>query len=247
MKRRKIFAVTAIGAAAALMISACSSSSSSSSSGSSNNTTTGAVAFNAGISSVVNPSTHKGGTLTFDNSSTPDSFDPGNTYYAWVLNFDRLFVMPMYTFKSCPGPCGEQLVPDLATDMGTVSSDGLTWTFHIKSGIKFENGTVVTSQDVKYGIERTYDRTVAANGPTYYQALLTDPKYPGPYKDKSPGKMGLTAIDIPDATTLVFHLQKPFPDLPDVLAFPSSAPVLPSADTGTNYQLHPLSTGPDMF
>jgi ABC-type transport system substrate-binding protein len=237
-------AATAVGAAAALLISACSSSGSSSSS-SNNNTTTGAVAFNAGISGVVNASTHKGGTLIYDNSSTPDSFDPGNTYYAWVLNFDRLFVMPMFTFKSCPGSCGLQLVPDLATDMGTVSSDGLTWTFHIQSGVKFEDGTVVTAQDVKYGIERTYDRSVAANGPTYYQALLTDPKYPGPYKDKNP--TGLTAIDTPNATTLVMHLQAPFPDLPDVLAFPSSAPVPQSKDTGSNYQLHPVSTGPYMF
>jgi peptide/nickel transport system substrate-binding protein len=243
MKRRSIIATTAVGAVAALLISACSSSGSSS--GSSNTPTTGAVAFNAGISSVVNPSTQKGGTLIYDNSSTPDSFDPGNTYYAWVLNFDRLFAMPMFTYKSCPGSCGLQLVPDLATDMGTVSSDGLTWTFHIQSGVKFENGTVATAQDVKYAIERTYDRSVMANGPTYYQALLTDPKYVGPYKDKSPA--GLTAIDTPNATTLVFHLQAPFPDLPYVLAFPSSAPVLPSADTGSNYQLHPLSTGPYMF
>src|SRR6202047_2006320 len=142
MRRRRILAATAVGAAAALLISACSSSGGSSSSSGNNNTTPGAVAFNAGISSVVNPSTHKGGTLIYDNSSTPDSFDPGNTYYAWVLNFDRLFVMPMYTFKSCPGTCGEQLVPDLATDMGTVSSDGRTWTVHIQSGVKFEDGTV---------------------------------------------------------------------------------------------------------
>jgi peptide/nickel transport system substrate-binding protein len=245
MKRRRIFAVTAVGAAAALMISACSSSSGSSSSSGTNNTTTGAVAFNAGITGVVNASTHKGGTLIFDDSGTPDSFDPGNTYYAWVLNFDRLFAMPMFTYKSCPGSCGLQLVPDLATDMGTTSADGLTWTFHIQPDVKFENGTVVTAADVKYAIERTYDRSVMANGPTYYQVLLTDPKYPGPYKDKS--ATGLTAIDTPNATTLVFHLQAPFPDLPYVLAFPNSAPVLPSADTGANYQLHPLSTGPYMF
>jgi peptide/nickel transport system substrate-binding protein len=243
MKRRSIIAATAVGAAAALLVSACSSSGGSSSGSSA--TTTGT--FNAGISGVVNPSTHKGGTLVFDNSSTPDSFDPGNTYYAWVLNFDRLFAMPMFTYKSCPGSCGNALVPDLATDMGTVSDNGLTWTFHIQSDVKFENGTVVTAQDVKYAIERTYDRSVMANGPTYYQVLLTDPKYPGPYKDKSADKMGLTAIDTPNATTLVFHLQAPFPDLAYVLAFPSSAPVLPSADTGSNYQLHPLSTGPYMF
>jgi peptide/nickel transport system substrate-binding protein len=245
MKRRRIIAATAFGAAAALLISACSSSSSSSSGSSSATPTTGAVAFNAGISSVVNPSTHKGGTLIFDNSSTPDSFDPGNTYYAWVLNFDRLFAMPMFTYKSCPGSCGLQLVPDLATDMGTTSDNGLTWTFHIQPNVKFENGTVVTSADVKYAIERTYDRSVMANGPTYYQVLLTDPKYPGPYKDKS--ATGSTAIDTPNATTIVFHLAAPFPDLPYVLAFPNSAPVLQSADTGANYQLHPLSTGPYMF
>jgi peptide/nickel transport system substrate-binding protein len=203
------------------------------------------VAFNAGITSVVNPSTHKGGTLTYDLSNTPDSTDPGNTYYAFMLNFDRLYAMPMFTYKSCPGSCGLQLVPDLATDMGTTSDNGLTWTFHIQPDVKFENGTVVTAADVKYAIERTYDRSVLANGPTYYQVLLTDPKYPGPYKDKS--STGLTAIDTPNATTLVFHLVSPFPDLPDVLAFPNTAPVLPSADTGSNYQLHPLSTGPYMF
>jgi len=214
MKRRSIIAATAVGAISALLISACSSSSSSS--GSSTTPTTGAVAFNAGISSVVNPSSTKGGTLTFDVRGTPDSFDPGNTYYAWVLDFDHLFTMPLFGYKSCAGSCGLQLVPDLATHMGTTSDNGLTYTVNIQPDVKFENGTVVTSQDVKYAIERTYDRSVMANGPTYYQALLTDPKYPGPYKDKS--ATGLTAIDTPNATTLVFHLQAPFPDLPYVLA-----------------------------
>jgi len=206
-----------------------------------------AAAFNGGLSSVVNPSDHKGGTLIFDAQSTPDSFDPGNTYLPWVMNFDRLFAMPMFTYKSCPGSCGLQLVPDLATDLGTVSSDGMTWTFHIQSDVKFENGTTVTAQDVKYAIERTYDRSVLAYGPSYYRTLLTDPNYPGPYQDRSKNLMGLTAIGTPNATTLVFHLQFPFPDLPYVLAFPDSAPVLPSADKGGNYQLHPLSTGPYMF
>ena len=244
MKRRNTIAATAVGAIAALVISACSSSSSSSSGPTS---TTGAVAYNAGVTKVVNPSSAKGGTLIYDNSSTPDSFDPGNTYYAWVLNFDRLFAMPMFTYKSCPGSCGLQLVPALATDLGTVSNKGLTWTFHIQPNIKFEDGTAVTSQDVKYAVERTYDRSVMANGPTYYQALLADPKYPGPYKDRAKNLMGLTSVQTPDATTIVFNLQAPFADFPYVLAFPSSAPVPPSKDTGTNYQLHPLSTGPYKF
>jgi peptide/nickel transport system substrate-binding protein len=246
MKRRNTIAATAVGAIAAIVISACSSSGSSGS-GSGATATTGAVAYNAGITTVVNPSSAKGGTLIYDNSSTPDSFDPGNTYYAWVLNFDRLFAMPMFTYKSCPGNCGLQLVPALATDLGTVSNKGLTWTFHIQPNIKFEDGTAVTSQDVKYAVERTYDRAVMANGPSYYKALLADPTYPGPYKNRTKNLMGLTSVQTPDATTIVFNLQAPFADFPYVLAFPNSAPVPPSKDTGTNYQLHPLSTGPYKF
>ena len=57
---------------------------------------------------MVNPSSHKGGTITFASTSTPDSFDPGNTYYAWVQNFDRYFMTPLITYKSCPGTCGNR-------------------------------------------------------------------------------------------------------------------------------------------
>jgi len=245
--------VAAVGTAAGLLLSGNPGKGGSPPGGSSSGSGTGAsspgtvAAFNGGLSAVINPSDHKGGTLNFDAQGTPDSFDPGNTYQPWVMNFDRLFAMPMFTYKSCPGQCGLQLVPDLATDLGTVSPDGMTWTFHIQPDVKFENGTTVTAQDVKYAIERTYDRSVLDNGPTYYQELLTDPDYPGPYQDRAKNLMGLTAIDIPNATTLVFHLQSPFPDLPYVLAFTDTAPVLPSADKGGNYQLHPLSTGPYMF
>ena len=72
------------------------------------------------------------------------------------------------TFKNCPGACGKTLVPALATAPGVASDNGLTWTYHIKSGVKFQDGTPVTSQDVKYAVERTFDRGVLANGPNYF-------------------------------------------------------------------------------
>jgi peptide/nickel transport system substrate-binding protein len=118
------------------------------------------------------------------------------------------------------------------------------WTYHIKQGLKFEDGSPVTAQDVKYAVERTYDRSVMANGPTYYQALLADPKYPGPYKDKTGD---LTSVTTPDQYTIQFHLVSPFPDFDYVVAFSNSAPVPKAKDTGANYQLHPMSTGPYMF
>ena len=232
---------------AGLGLAACSSGGSSTSSGGSGSSTSGSASFNAALSGVVNPSTHKGGTLTFAESSTPDSFDPGNTYYAWTWNITRLWATPLVTYESCPGNCGLQLTPGIATSLGVVSDNGLVWTYHLKQGLKFEDGTPVTSEDVKYAVERTYDRSVLANGPSYFPTLLADPTYPGPYKDRSKNLMGLTSVTTPDAYTIQFHLQHPFPDFNYVAAIPQTAPVPPDKDTGSNYQLHPVSTGPYMF
>jgi len=248
--------LAAVGAAGALALAACSSSSSGTGGGT-------AAGFNAGSTSVVNASTHKGGTLAFASSAAiPDSTDPGNTYYAQMWNLTRLYVMPLMTFKSCPGSCGGQVVPMLATAPGTISNNGLTWTYHIRPNVHFEDGTLVTSQDVKYAIERTFDRGKFPLGPNYWATLLapqnatcakamasgkTTGCYPGPYVDRSKNLMGLNAVQTPNSTTVVFHLAKPFADLNYVAAIPQSAPVPPNKDTGANYQLHPISTGPYMF
>jgi peptide/nickel transport system substrate-binding protein len=247
MSRRRTSVLAALGVSAALVITACSSSSSSPGSTSTSSSTP--VAFNAGVNNVVNPSTAKGGTIIYDNSSGPDSTDAGNTYYAFNLNFTRLYATPLTTYKSCPGSCGQQIVPGLATSLGVASDNNMTWTYTLKSGVKFEDGLPVTSQDVKYAVERTFDRSVLPNGPSYFATLLAGnaKTYPGPFKDRSKNLMGLTSIDTPNSTTVVFHLNQPFADFNYVVAFPQTAPVPPSKDTGSNYQLHPLSTGPYMF
>jgi peptide/nickel transport system substrate-binding protein len=246
MIRSKIAGFSALGAAAALVLAACGGTSGSSSSSSTSTT------YGQAVNSVVNPSNHvSSGTLTYDLSSTPDSTDPQNTYYAFMWNFVRTYTMQLLTYKSCPGACGETLVPDLATGLGTVSSNGLTWTYHLKPNVKFQNGQVVTSQDVKYGVERSYAKSILPNGPVYYQQLLADPTYPGPYTDPSKNLMGLTSITTPNATTIEFHLLKPFSDFNYVVAISQSTPVQPSWDTGAhggaNYQLDPESTGPYEF
>jgi peptide/nickel transport system substrate-binding protein len=240
MKRQSAILLAALGLTVALALPACSGS------GQPGPQHTSA-GYNAALHAVVNPSTHRGGTIIFDNSAVPDSTDPGNTYYAYTWNTVRLYGRTLVTYKSAPGAAGLQLVPDLATSLGTVSDHGLAWTYHLKPGIKFEDGTVVTSQDVKYAVERSYAKDVLPGGPSYFQLLLTDPAYPGPYKDKTPGKMGLTSITTPDAATIVFHLQRPFSDFDYVAALPQTVPVPPAKDTGTNYQRHPVSTGPYMF
>jgi peptide/nickel transport system substrate-binding protein len=240
MRRRKTIGFAAFSGLTALVLAACGGS------GASPSPSSTAAAYNAAIHSVINPSSAKGGTITFDHSSTPDSFDPGNTYYVHEWNFSRLYATPLMTYKSCPGQCGLQIVPALATAPGTVSSDGLTWTYHIKSGMKFSDGSPITSADVKYAIERTFAKDVLVNGPSYWQVLLAGnaAKYKGPYKDKNGN---LTAIETPNATTIVFHLAKPFADLNYVAALPQTAPVPKSKDKGASYQENPVSSGPYMF
>ena len=261
MRRRKTIGLAAVGAAAALALAACGGSCGGGGSGGGGSATK--ASFNAGVTQVVNPSSHKGGTLNFASSSgIPDSTDPGNTYYAQMWNLSRLYAMPLMTYKSCPGKCGLQVVPDLATAPGVVSDNGLTWTYHIQPNVHFEDGTLVTSADVKYAVERTFDRSKFPLGPGYYPSLLapqnatcakamaagkTTGCYPGPFVDRSKNLMGLNAVQTPNSTTVVFHLAKPFADFNYVTAIPQSAPVPPNKDTGANYQLHPISTGPYMF
>ena len=247
MKSRRITWLATAGGLAALALAACGGSSSSGGGGGTG--TSSPAVFNAAVTRVVNPSTRKGGTLSFGLSSTPDSTDPGNTYYAFMWNLTRLYTMPLMTYKACPGKCGLQVVPDLATGPGVVSDNGLTWTYHIQPDVKFEDGQTVTSADVKYAVERTFDRGLFPLGPSYYPLLLAPqkPAYPGPYTDRSKNLMGLKAVQTPNATTIVFHLAKPFADFNYVAAIPQTAPVPPNKDTGANYQLHPISTGPYKF
>jgi peptide/nickel transport system substrate-binding protein len=244
MKMPKILGFGAVTAVGALALAACSSSSSTGTAPSNQ------PAFNAGLTKVINPSNVKtNGTLVFEDFGAPDNTDPAATYYAAQWNFIRLYTTSLMEYKSCPGTCGLQLVPGLATAPGQVSADGLTWTYHIKQGLKFSDGLPITAADIKYAVERTYASAVLPGGPSYFQRLLAPqtPAYAGPYKDKTPGHMGLKAITVPDPNTIEFHLAKPFADFDYLAALPQTAPVPASKDTGANYKLNVISSGPYMF
>ena len=110
-------------------------------------------------------------------------------------------------FKSAPGKDGATLVPDLAESLGKSSDNAKTWTYTLRKGVKFEDGTPVTSKDVKYAVERSLDKTTFPNGPTYFNDFLDLQGYTTPYEDPSPDKLGLKAIETPDDQTIVFKLK----------------------------------------
>jgi len=196
---------------------------------------------------VHNPSDATGGTIRMANSGDWDSLDPADTYYAYAWNFVRLYGRSLMMFKSAPGQEGATLVPDLAESAGTPNADSTQWTYTLRQGVKFEDGTPVTSKDVKYAVERSLDKTTFPNGPVYFNDYLDLQGYTSPYQDSSPDKLGLTAIDTPDDRTIVFKLSKPFSGFDYFAQLPAMMPVPQAKDTGSKYKEHVVSTGPYMF
>jgi peptide/nickel transport system substrate-binding protein len=136
------------------------------------------------------------------------------------------------------------LVGDLATDTGRTKDGGKTWTFTLRDGITWEDGSTITSQEVKYGLERTFVPDFS-EGPTYLQTWLAGTSdYHKVYKGPYVGGKELDTIGAPDDKTLTLTFKKPQPDLPFALALPFSAPVKKSKDTRTKYDQHPFSSGP---
>ncbi|MFB7503820.1 ABC transporter substrate-binding protein, partial [Streptomyces broussonetiae] len=209
----------------------------------------GAAGFDAANNKVAQASlAKKGGELKFASAQDADSWDTTRGYYGFMWNFSRYYARQLVTFDTKPGKDGGKVVPDLATDTGKVSADGKTYTFTLRDGITWEDGKPITSQDIKYGIERDWAQDVLSGGPTYLKDTLDpDGKYQGPYKDSSKDHLGLSAVETPNAKTIVFHLPKPNADFQDILALPAASPVRQDMDTKSKYALHPFSSGPYKF
>jgi len=198
----------------------------------------------------------KGGTLTFLTVQEQiDHMDPQRVYtgedLAWIGAY---LTRTLTTFKLTPDEeQANELVPDLATDTGTPNEDATSWSFTLKDGVTFEDGTPVTCEDVKYGVSRTFATDVITDGPQYAVAYLDVPKdkdgasvYKGPYDTKA-GDEGQAAFDkavVCDGNTITFNLAFPVPDFNYTVTLHSFAPVPEGADTGEKYDDKIVSTGP---
>jgi peptide/nickel transport system substrate-binding protein len=242
MKKNRVVTVVALGAVAALGLSACGGGTSGNNGGGSNTT----AGFGAADGKIFKASDAKGGTLRYANSGDWDSLDPADTYYGYSWNFIRNYGRGLVAFKSAPGAEGNKLAPDLAESLGTPSNDAKTWTYKLRKGVKYEDGTEVKSKDVKYAVLRSTDKTTFPNGPTYLNDFLALPDgYKGPYVD--PNVDGITAIETPDDYTIKFNLKSSFSGFDYFMGLPASIPVPQAKDTGTKYKEHVISTGPYKF
>jgi peptide/nickel transport system substrate-binding protein len=185
----------------------------------------------------------KGGTINVITSVVPTKFDPTQAYYIDVLAVSRLTLRGL-TQLSIQEDGKYHLMPDLATDLGQVSDDKLSWTFKLKEGMKYEDGSAIKAQDFAYAISRSFATEELPGGPLYQLSYFKDgDTYKGPYKDKTP----YTGVETPDDNTVIIKLSKPFGDLPYYLTFPAMSPIPEAKDTKSNYGLHPVASGPYKF
>ncbi|MFF1913812.1 ABC transporter substrate-binding protein [Streptomyces sp. NPDC058239] len=242
--KRRLTAGAALVVAALMTTTACGGGDD----GGSGDSKAKGAGFNAAFNKVANASTKKGGTLKMVGKQDLDSADPQRAYYGMAWDFMRFYTRQLVTYDTKPGAASTKLVGDLATGPGVISDGGKTYTYKLRPGITWEDGSKLTSKDVKYGIERIWATDTITGGPQYLKQTL-DPKgeYKGPYKDSSADKLGLKAIETPDDSTVIFKLPKPNGDFEQFLAMPSGTPVKASKDTKAKYTQRPFSSGPYKF
>lgn len=97
------------------------------------------------------------GTFRIDSFSSFDYLDPALSYFSVTWQYLSLVCATLVSYPDAAAPSGSYLVPDAAVALPTVSPDGRTYTFEIRSGLRFAppSGALVTAAAFKASIERT--------------------------------------------------------------------------------------------
>ncbi|GAA3823427.1 ABC transporter substrate-binding protein [Streptomyces phyllanthi] len=250
LSRRNFVIATSVAAGGSMVLSACSSGGGGGTAG--GGSAGGATKYSAVTIGTKDDSTGpapeisgatKGGTI---HALGPDDFshlDPQRIYFAWNSTVGNLYIRCLTGYRIASGG-SMKLVGDLATDTGTMSDGGKTWTFTLKDGLKWEDGSDLTVEDVRHGIERGF-ASFTTEGATYLQSALTGTNdfrsvYKGPYGGKH-----LDSV-VTDAAkkTITFHLRTARPDLNFTLAMHTYGAVPVKHDTKEKYDKDPVSCGP---
>ncbi|GAA3562642.1 ABC transporter substrate-binding protein [Amycolatopsis ultiminotia] len=179
----------------------------------------------------------RGGTLYILYDLTSIRLDPAKSQNLAITTISLIHRRLTAWKTSADGPA--TVVPDLATDTGRASADGKTWTYTLKDGLKMADGSPITSAEIKYGIERSFDAAFSG-GLGYHKTLLAGgTSYQGPFKSGD-----LASIETPDPKTIVFHLARPYGDWPWIASLPAFAPVPKGKGTDASYDSNPVASGP---
>lgn len=191
----------------------------------------------------------RGGTLRMAISADVDqAFDPAKEYSALAWEIFRCCLLR--TLVSYPGQeadnGGNELFPDVATDLPTVSEDGLTYTFTLKEGLRYAppyEDVEITAGDFARAIEREACDECSAEGYSFYYSIIEG-------FDEADGSEGsVSGVNVVDDHTLEITLTQPAGDFAFLMAMPAMAPIPPGAADGheKNYGRFLAQSGPYMF
>ncbi|MGH2728912.1 MAG: ABC transporter substrate-binding protein, partial [Actinomycetota bacterium] len=180
---------------------------------------------------------YRGGTLRIGSADVVPTFDPAFGYAALSYSVMPVLYDGLTAFKRVGGTEGNQLVPDLVEELRRPTDDGRTYSYTLRAGLKYSDGTPVKASDVRSSFERI--RRNDQYGGTFLQAVSGSEACT---KDRCDLSAGIVTND--EARTIVFRLTRSYPELPYVLALPSLSIVPQSAPAGDGGSKPLPGTGP---
>jgi YVTN family beta-propeller protein len=181
---------------------------------------------------------HRGGTLTVVGDYLPER-DPVQAYDPFGIPALATVYDGLVALRRSGGAAGLTLVPDLALTLPRPAGGGTTYTFTLRPGIRYSNGTPVRASDFRRGIQR---QLRFGWYPPYYEGILG-----GQACHRQPPRCDLSAGIITNdaAGTVTFHLGHADPEFLYKLALLLAVPAPPGAPDHAIYRAPFLpGTGP---
>ncbi len=171
-----------------------------------------------------------GGTLVFAQADDAVSLDPADIEDGFSVNVTSNMFDTLVRFRAD----NTQVEPALA-ESWTASPDGLVWSFKLRQGVKFHDGTPVNAAAVKF----SYDRQVDKKNP-YHTGNF-------PYAEFT--FQNVKSVDVVNDSTVRFTLSAPFAPFLTNMAMFSTAVVSPTSvqKYGKDMFKHPVGSGPFKF
>lgn len=192
--------------------------------------------------------------LTVLAAGPAQAWDPQRLTQRQAAGFaSRTWMRTLTAYDPATNLAGQRkLVGDLASSTGKPNKDATTWTFTLRKGVAWQDGSKITCEDVQYGVARSFDEKIPSSG--YALTYLDIPKkkdgtstYPGPLAkggtSAASKKLIDEAVECRGESTIVFHLAESVGNFDDVVSLPEFAPFKKSHE-GKDATYEAFSSGP---